>query len=256
MVPPSPSSGVARLGRFQSARWSLTLFPSAGEAGGSFVPAPRRGGGQRGTRGAAADPERSRIESAHRARAKVRRYCAANDLDHLGTLTYGPPGCGDARVMRAHLSEFFRDLRAALGGKPLPYLWVPERHKSGLLHAHCAVGRYIRKSQLANVWGRGFVKMTYLKDMPVGSTKKDVARRAAGYLSKYVSKTFDSSSAGLHRYEVAQGFQPRSVTLTGRTAADVLEQACDVMRAEPTVRWSSLDAPDWQGPPAVWFAWA
>ena len=63
---PAPTSG-----------WYLSVYPEAGEAGGCFAyakPATRIYiPGQ-----PAADPDRARSEAARRARAKVRRYCAAN----------------------------------------------------------------------------------------------------------------------------------------------------------------------------------
>lgn len=238
------------------ARWTLTLYPEALEAGGSFVPAYRRPRvfvpGQR-----AADPERSRAEAARRARGKVRRYCTANGLNRLGTLTYGPPRCTDPEQIRADLGVFFRELRGALGGEPLPYVWVPERHKDGVhLHAHFAVGRYIKRSLVRQVWGRGFVHMKLLSDLPVGSTGVEESRRAAGYLSKYVAKTFDDPELGRHRYDVAQGFQPSSQRFEGRSSEDVLGQAWQVLGGrELAFRWSSSDVEDWQGPPAVHFQW-
>ncbi len=71
-----------------------------------------------------------------------------------------------------------------------------------------------------------------------------------------MTKALGQDLRGLHRYEVAQGFQPTVRRLHGRSADDVLNQACAVMRGEPERRWSSADMEDWQGPPAVWFAWA
>ena len=67
------------------AGWSLSLYPDAGEAGGAFVPSyrPRRTWVP-GT--PAADPARARAEAGRRARAKLRRYCAANRLNRFGTL--------------------------------------------------------------------------------------------------------------------------------------------------------------------------
>jgi hypothetical protein len=67
----------------------------------------------------------------------VRRYCAGNLLNRLGTLTYAGTGCHDAAQLRVHLGDFFRSLRTALGGRSLPlggrslpYVWVPEWHKT------------------------------------------------------------------------------------------------------------------------------
>ncbi|WP_231567715.1 hypothetical protein [Sinomonas humi] len=88
-----------------------------------------------------------------------------------------------------------------------------------------AVGRYVNRSVIAKSWGRGFVHIKLLGDLPVGSGRLSEARRAAGYLSKYVAKTFtdpQSRDLGRHRYDVAQGFQPVSLHLSGTSAADVL----------------------------------
>ena len=79
--------------------WSLSLCAAAGEAGGCFVSArqTRRGGGGGGP---AADPERARAEAGRRARSRMRRYCAANRLNRLGTLTYRGSGVHDPRQAR------------------------------------------------------------------------------------------------------------------------------------------------------------
>ena len=125
------------------AGWSFTLVPAAGEGGGSFRSSLRRVP-EYVARGEAFDPDRTAAEAARRARSKLRRYCAANVLNRLGTLTYRGKGNHDPALVRDHLGAFFRDLRASLGGDPFPYAWVPEWHKTGHgLHAHFAVGRFI-----------------------------------------------------------------------------------------------------------------
>jgi hypothetical protein len=123
-------------------RGCLILYPTAGEASGSFVAAGARRGG--GVRGRAADPERSASEAARRARSVLRRYAAANRLSRFGTLTYRGSGCFDQRALRADLAEFFRGARAELG-RPVPYLWVPEWHKAHGLHAHFAFDRFVNR---------------------------------------------------------------------------------------------------------------
>lgn len=250
---------VSRLGALVPASWALCLYPDAREAGGTFLPSrPYRRGG--GVRGQARDPERARAEAARRAKGRLRRYCAANRLNRLGTLTYGGAGCHDPRQVRSDVGEFFRELRTALGGKPLPYAWVPEWHKTDHgLHLHFAVGQYVKRNLIASAWGRGFVHIKLLGDLPVGSGTLAQARKAAGYLSKYVTKSFTGGQrpAGLHRFDVAQGFQPKAVRIVGRSADDVVGQASGLLGGlAPARRWSSAEVADWQGAPAVWAQWA
>lgn len=137
----SPLASLAR----PDAGWSFTLCPDAREGGGSF---------QRGTRtvpeyvarGEARDPERAAAEAGRRARTNLRRYCAANGLNRLGTLTYPGHGNHDPALLREHLGVFFRELRATTGGKAFPYAWVPEWHKTGHgLHAHFVIGQYVKR---------------------------------------------------------------------------------------------------------------
>ncbi|ADG73529.1 hypothetical protein Cfla_0617 [Cellulomonas flavigena DSM 20109] len=248
--------GVVSL--FPPTGWSFSLYPDAAEGGGTVLASSRRAPA-RVAPGEATDPSRAAREAGRRARGKLRRYCAANRLNRLGTLTYRGEGCHDSRQVRADVGEFFRALRAGLDGERLAYVWVPEWHKSGHgLHVHFAVGRYVPRSLIEEAWGRGFVHIKLLGGMPVGSGPREEARRAAGYLSKYVAKTFSDPSArvlGLHRYDVAQGFQPEKVTIRGRSLDDVLDQACEAMDADPERFWWSGDVADWDRPPAVWAQW-
>jgi hypothetical protein len=161
------------------ARWTFTLYPDAAEGGGCFQPSLRRAS----VGGEAPDVERSEQEAGRRARSKVRRYLAANRLNRLATLTYAGQGCFDHAQLRSDVAEFFKGLRRELGGKPLPYLWVPEWHPGGHgLHVHFAVGRYVRQSLIRDLWGRGIVHIKLIGDLPVGSGVLEEARRVAGYL--------------------------------------------------------------------------
>lgn len=241
--------------------WMLNLYPGAGEGGGCFLSSRRRefrpGGGP------AADPERAQLEAGRRARGRLRRYCAANRLNRLGTLTYEGAGCHDPGQARADVGTFFRALRTDLGGAAFPYVWVPEWHKTGHgLHLHFAVGRFIPRGRIVSAWGRGFVHIKLLGDLPVGSGPVAEARKAAGYLSKYVSKTFSEDGdgvqrpKGMHRFDVAQGFKPRAMRLQGATAEAVVDEASELMGGQPAFSWSSDQVPEWQGPPAIWVQWA
>src|SRR4051812_19363508 len=89
-----------KLGATADARWRFVLYPDAAEGGGSFRSSI--GGGQPagGRRLAAVDPDQSRDDAARRARGKVRRYCAANRLNRLGTLTYAGDGNHNPAALR------------------------------------------------------------------------------------------------------------------------------------------------------------
>lgn len=240
------------------AGWVLNLYPTAGEAGGSFVPSYRptqawvpAGYGR--------DPVRARAEAGRRARSRLRRYCAANRLTRLGSLTYAGEGVFDPKVLRRDVGLFMRRLRTATGSEAFPYAWVPEWHKNHGLHAHIGLGQYVPYAVLRDTWGHGMVNIKYLSDLPVGCSSREVARRASGYLSKYVSKSFEADESSralrLHRYEVAQGFAPPVQRLHGTSRWEVLDQAVEIMVAAPSQYWSSDQVEDWQGPPAVWCAW-
>ena len=236
------------------ARWTFSLYPQAAEGGGCFVRAYAAGA----ARGGRPDPLRSHEEAGRRARAKLRRYCAANRLNRFGTLTYAH-SCRDPQQLRADVGAFFRGLRRELGGRALAYAWTSEWHPGGHgLHVHFAVGRYVRHGLIRNVWGRGIVHIKLIGDLPHGSGALEEARVAAGYLAKYVSKSLDDErrAAGLHRYEVAQGFQPERLPLLGRSEEAVLAEASEVMGGVPSRVWRSSDQEGWRGPPAYWCAWA
>lgn len=240
-----------------AAHWALSLYPEAAEGGGCFT-VPRRH--VYVPAGAGGNQERAQQEAARRARGKLRRYCAANRLNRFGTLTYRGSGCHDPSQARADVGLFFRMLREGLQGRPLPYVWVPEWHKSDHgLHLHFAVGRYVPRSLIERAWGRGFVHIKLLGNLPTGSGPLDEARRAAGYLSKYVAKTFADPSRrvpGMHRYDCAEGFQPSVTRLVGCSALDVLDQACSALGGVmPSRQWSSSEVEDWKGPPSIWAQW-
>lgn len=273
----STSSGGS--GRARRPYWTLNVYPDAGEAGGCLI-VPRRAGRVPGEDEPVFEPvdlidhgegvmeasafllgevvaSRSDVEAARRAKGKIRRYCAANRLNRFITLTYRPPGCHDQGAFRTDLAAFFKVLRRELGGRDLPYLWVPEWHPRGHgLHGHAAVGRYISRSVLTRAWPHGFVHIKLIGDLPVGSGAWEEARRCGRYLGKYASKAIDERRpAGLHRYEVAQGFQPRAIKCDGRTVDQVIQQATQLMGRPPARVWKSTEQEGWDGPPCCSLSW-
>jgi len=239
------------------AYWSLTLYPTAGEAGGSVQYSGRRLRRPGEPSEFEPDREHSANEAVRRARGKMRRYGTANGLNRLGTLTYRGEGCHDPVEFRRDIGVFFRDLREGLGGERFPYMWVPEWHPGGHgLHAHFVVGRFVRRSLIEQAWGRGFVHIKLLTDLPVGSGRFEESRRAARYVAKYVGKELDAERlAGLHRYDVGRGFAPQQVRLEELRWEWALERASEVMGGSPGYVWHSDSEEDWAGPPAVWASW-
>ena len=238
------------------AGWGLTLYPEAAEAGARWYPTRRRDSWAP-LREAEVDVQRAEVEAARRAKGKVRRYCAANGLNRFASLTYRGVGCHEPLALRADLAAFFRALRRSLGGRPLPYLSVPEWHRTDHgLHAHFGIGRYVPRRLIESAWGHGFVHIKLIGNLPVGSGVLEEARIAARYLAKYAGKAFDVRRLkGLHRYEVAQGFQPRSEPIFGRRFSEIMERATERMGAPPSYVWRSEELWDWTGPPAAWMSW-
>lgn len=80
------------------------------------------------------------------------------------------------------------------------------------------------------------------------------ARVCARYLGKYVGKALDDSRRvlGRHRYDVAQGFQPRAIGLSAASRDEVLRQACEVMGSGAQQVWYSPEDAEFH---AMWAAW-
>ena len=231
--------------------WETAVFRDAAEAVVVFHSAREARG-----IGGDPDPEEAKRVAARRARTSIRRYCAANRLNRLGTLTYAGSGCHDSLALRRDVARFFRQLRRSLAVTALPYVWTSEWHKTGHgLHAHFAVGQYVRRSFIAEAWPHGFIHIKLLGNQPYSATSLEQARAAARYLAKYVAKTLDGHTAGLHRYDVAQGFAPRSECMRSATADEGRAWAARVMGRDPDYVSQWRDWPKYQGPPAVFVSW-
>ncbi|MFI2754083.1 hypothetical protein ACGIF2_11670 [Cellulomonas sp. P22] len=170
----------------------------------------------------AKDPDRAAAEAGRRARTALRRYCSTNRLNRLGMLTYAGYGCHDQVQVRADVGEFFRALRVRNGGRPFPYVWVPEWHTTGHgPHVHFAVGQFVPQRVIRETWGHGFVSIELIGDLPVGSGALAESRKAAACLSKYVTKAFTETTdrlPGRRLYDLAQEFKPTKISLHERSS--------------------------------------
>ncbi|MCW2857584.1 MAG: hypothetical protein JWR52_3199 [Marmoricola sp.] len=241
--------------------WFMNVYPDAGEAGGGYLrPSKKAKDATRPRLVAPVPSARSAIESAARSARRVRRYCAANRLTVMGTLTYAGTGCHDQAQIRSDLGEFFRALRDERGRGAFPYLWVPEWHKTDHgLHAHFGVDRRIPVGLIREIWGHGHVFMRQRTGRPSGGSALNEARHAAGYLSKYLSKSLNDTSAAIawqHRYDVAQGFDPKVVRVEGWSRSEAIGLAIQSMGGVvPASTWVSDDAEVWDAPPRVVLRW-
>jgi hypothetical protein len=193
--------------------------------------------------------------AARRARSQVRRYCVANLLSRLGTLTYGGAGCHDPDGLRRNVHAFFRELRGEVGSS-FPYLWTAEWHPGGHgLHVHFAVGRYLPRGFIERAWPHGFVHIKLLGDLSYNVSTVGEARHVAGYLSKYVAKSMDGGRRGLHRYDVAEGFAPAEERSSSRSSGLAVAGAVERMGRAPDYRSDSGDWHGYDGPPALFLSW-
>lgn len=256
--PPSGPLARAWLSRQARGAWSFRLYPDALEGGGCWVPASREPH-VHVPAGAGLDGSRSSVEAARRARGKVRRYVVANGCDKLVTLTYRGDGCHDPAQFVADVHEFWVELRRLSGGDVGPYLWVPEWHPGGHgLHAHAGLAKYVPVRLIRAAWPHGDrIDIKRLTGTPVGRSPAVVTERSrvcARYLGKYVGKAFEDTRRvlGRHRYEVAQGFQPRAVALHSESREEVLRLACEAMGADAQRVWYSPADVEFT---AMWAAW-
>jgi hypothetical protein len=203
--------------------------------------------------------ERSASEAARRSRRMISRFCVANRLRFMWTLTFAVEEW-DVDQARGAVVELMAALAERTGG-PFPYLYVFELHpgtddkpQGHGLHVHMAIPMYVGHDEFTRAWGRGHCWVTTPGRR--GTASAVAARSAARYLAKYVDKSIeDNQSFGRHRYEVAQGFQPECVRVRRWNLADGVRYVIEQFGRQPSFVWSSHEDPDWLGPPCcrMWF---
>jgi CheY-like chemotaxis protein len=152
----------------------------------------------------------------------------------------------DAAVARRHGRNFLRRIRRRNRGRRFPYVMVVERDADGdRCHLHLLLPAPIA-TWVGDCWVQGWSDVERLRG-------KADQRAAAAYITKSVE---DAEAPGAHRYECAQGFQPRVL----RASADDEEGARRWVMARmggraPSWEWSSLDCVGWLGPPVRVLMW-
>lgn len=197
------------------------------------------------------------IRALSRAKTALRRFCTANLLVRMWTLTYADAQWDHQKVV-ADVNRFMGELRGLLG-EAFPYAYVLELHPGGHgLHVHFLIQkRFVDYYRLKALWGHGHVQYSDSnRSLKRENGGRAQARMAANYLVKYCSKDWEYGS-GRHRYERSQGFNAR---ITRRLFANFEEAMLYIVTLrgdEPCrVYWDSAHMGDqWKGPPALWYAW-
>ena len=165
----------------------------------------------------------NRERSARRAKTQVRRLIKAKNLDTMLTLTYKENVEDRARMAR-DFDVFMKRIRRIF--PHFQYVCVFERQKRGAWHAHMAVQRvqshYLHRGVLVKsydllraVWravvGEGNVDISKARR----HSQRNIAK-LAGYLSKYLSKTFDDGGSG-DSYRASGKALPKPVVIRSLT---------------------------------------
>ena len=210
---PTGSLGPRPLLSLPGGAWCLKLYPAAGEATITHAPSAVRV-----TALCDGTPSTGRSAAPHvshgvRAKGRVRRYCRANRIRFLWTLTYSTEPSTRAQVTK-HLRTFFKRLGTHFGR--LPLIAVIERGtKSDRLHVHFGAARFLSFETIDKIWPHGWVHVGDPRKLP----GRVPVRRLAAYLAKYVAKDLDAGAEGdakdraerEHRYLITQGFSPTAV---------------------------------------------
>jgi hypothetical protein len=204
-----------------------------------------------------------------RAGTRSRRYFVSNQLRYMWVLTFAERWT-NRRLVMAEVSYFARRLRVERGGESFPYWYSPELHPGGHgWHVNFFNGFWVTHDEIASLWANGYVWVTdFAKSMsgpkgePLGlcRTPRDGLRRAASYGCKYAQKDWSPEHVGAlnHRYEVAQGFAPASVSGWIEDPLDaevILEELVADEDRRWIKRWSSSNEESWTRPPVWTWRW-
>jgi hypothetical protein len=158
------------------------------------------------------------LRAVRRAKAHIRWLVNELDADRLLTLTYRANET-DRDKVKADFKRFVRLVRKGWGGQQgFPdwrYVAVLERQDRGAYHIHCGVKGWQKISFLRAAWfkalgGSGFetgaetpgnIDVTSPRKCRWGTSLREwKASKLSAYLTKYLSKTFDSETEEKKRY--------------------------------------------------------
>lgn len=158
------------------------------------------------------------VRAVRRSKQNIRWLCKVMEADRLFTLTYRANQT-DRDQTRADFTKFLRLVRSGwcgqVGVPDWKYVAVLEKQERGALHIHCAVKGFQRIKFLRACWYKalggagnevgentpGAVNVTNPDKARWGHTGREwKVNKLSGYLTKYLSKTFDESATEKKRY--------------------------------------------------------
>lgn len=154
--------------------------------------------GKRGCKGESAYKEQNEKRAQAWAKGEIRRKCLSIGADHLVTLTYRDNVENRERVL-TDLERLRRMLSRA--GYSMPYVAVLECQQRGAIHPHLAVKGFQDIRLLRRCWYKIVGKIQGQVNVR-GPQRGTSPVKLARYLSKYISKDFDSQPREFeeHRY--------------------------------------------------------
>lgn len=187
---------------------------------------------------------KDRERATRRARSKVRRRCKHQGLIEILTLTYRENQTDRARMAR-DLDVFLKRVRRVIPN--FEYVAVFERQKRGAWHAHLAVRRVLPLYVVGSGKHQKMVKsFDLLRSMwrgVVGADNGniDVSKRRkqrwspakiAGYISKYIGKSFGDNPKHENSYSASNGSMPEPVRFSFPTLLDGITGLYDLLCLE------------------------
>jgi hypothetical protein len=166
------------------------------------------------------DKEMNRKRAVRRAKQSIRWLAKEMQADRLLTLTYRE-NMEDRDRVQADFKRFVRLLRESKQMDGWQYVCVLEQQSRGAYHIHCAVRGWQKISVIRRCWYRaiggvgdevgqatpGQVDVTAPRHGEGQSGRSWKTERLAGYISKYLDKTFDETTTEKKRYWSSRGLK-------------------------------------------------
>jgi len=179
------------------------------------------------------EPKQENVERAvRRAGSKVRKLVMTMRADRLLTLTTRE-AIMDRKAFSALWVRFVKEVHKVY--PKWQYVCVLEKHdsektsdyKRGSYHCHASVSGWQDVGTLRKIWRKltdGTIHVTPPRDH---GQKRSTSASIAGYLKKYLTKTFADSQCGAHRYTAAATIELRQLSgwFGAPTFADAVEEA-------------------------------